>query len=606
MGVAVFALLDGCELVRALDAGIRRLLQQQEHLDKINVFPVADGDTGTNLAITMSSVLAALKHGPADHAGQVLTRVADAALEGARGNSGSILAQFFLGVGDRAGHLRELTPQDFAEAVQGGATYARDALAEPREGTILTVLQDFASEVRVLANAGLGDFRALTRRGLERAHRSLDGTKQQLESLKKADVVDAGAAGFVVLLEGMTEYLETGELDESSPLPVAMHVEEEQAAGIEESLAHRWCTECMVTGESIDRRHLRERLAAIGSSLVVAGTGRKTRVHVHVSEPAEVFRIAAEFGTVHGEKADDMQRQQEAAHHVRRRHVAIVTDSAADIPEEELERLDIHLVPARVHFGEHSYLDKVGLTPEQFFELLATSPHPPKTSQPPPGDFRRMYEFLTSHYDAVVSVALTGRASGTRQAAEAAVLRVAAKERVTIVDTKNASLGQGLLAMYAAECADAGMTMPQVVAALQSMIPRTRTFACLETLDYAVRGGRLPPMVKTLADWLRLSPIVASLPDGRIGVGGALLGRSGLRAKFARFVRRRIDPSKRYRLLVGHANARDEAERLLAEVTDGLTNVEKTGVLPLGSALSVHGGPGTLAVGLQDYEPPRA
>jgi DegV family protein with EDD domain len=329
-------------------------------------------------------------------------------------------------------------------------------------------------------------------------------------------------------------------------------------------------------------------------------------VHVHAAEPAEVFRIAAEFGTVHGETADDMQRQQEAAHHVGRRHVAIVTDSAADVPEDDLERLDIHLVPARVHFGEHSYLDKVGLTPEQLFELLATSPHPPKTSQPPPGDFRRMYEFLTSHYDAVVSVALTGRASGTRQAAEAAVLRVAAKERVTIVDTKNASLGQGLLAMYAAECADAGMTMPQVVAGLQSMIPRTRTFACLETLDYAVRGGRLPPVVKTLADWLRLSPIIASLPDGRVGVGGVLLGRSGLRAKFARFVRRRIDPSKRYRLLVGHANARDEAERLLTEITVGLTNVERTGVLPLGSALSVHGGPGTLAVGLQDYEPPRA
>jgi DegV family protein with EDD domain len=605
MSVAVLARLDGRELARALHAGVRQLLLQQEHLDKINVFPVPDGDTGTNLAITMRSVLAVLGAGGANHAGQLLTRVADAALDGARGNSGSILAQFFLGLGDRAGHLAELSPRDFADAVQGGATYARDALAEPREGTILTVLQDFATEVRAHANADLDDFRELLRRGLVRARRSLDGTKQQLDSLRKADVVDAGAAGFVVLLEGFAAYLETGELDESAPLPAAEHEGEEHAAGSEEALAHRWCTECMVTGENVDRRHLREQLAAIGSSLVVAGTNRKTRVHVHVGDPAEVFRIAGEYGDVSGQKADDMQRQQEAAHHAARRRVAVVADSASDIPEDELERLDIHLVPVRVNFGEHSYLDKVGLSPEQFFELLASSPHPPKTSQPPPGDFRRLYEFLASHYESVVSVNLTGRASGTRQAAEAAAARVAAKERVTVIDSRNASLGQGLVAMYAAECADAGMDMAQVKAAVESVLPRTWTWACLQTLDYAVRGGRVPPSAKRVADWLRLSPLIANMPDGRVGIGGVLLGRRGLRSKFARFVRRRIDPAKRYRLLVGHANVPDEGQRLLEEITAGLPNVERAWLLPLGAALSVHGGPGMLAIGLQEYEPPR-
>jgi DegV family protein with EDD domain len=259
-----------------------------------------------------------------------------------------------------------------------------------------------------------------------------------------------------------------------------------------------------------------------------------------------------------------------------------------------------------VNFGEHSYLDKVGLTPEQFFELLATSPVPPKTSQPPPGDFRRLFEFLASHYESVVSVNLTGRASGTRQAAEAAAARIAAKDRVTVVDTGNASLGQGLIAMYAAECADAGMDMPQVVAAVRAIAPHTFTFACLETLEYGVRGGRLPAFAKTVADWLRLSPVVASLPDGRVSVGGVLLGRRGLRAKFARFVRRRIHANRRYRIMVGHANAAEQGAKLLAEIVDGLPNVDRTWLLPLGSALSAHGGPGMLAVGIQEYETPRA
>ena len=129
----------------------------------------------------------------------------------------------------------------------------------------------------------------------------------------------------------------------------------------DEDLDYRYCTECVVTGERVDRRHLREQLSTLGGSLVVAGLQHKARVHIHVNDPAEVFRVAARVRRSVGEKADDMQRQQHSAHSQDRR-VAIVTDSAADIPDDELDRLDIHMVPVRVHFGERSYLDKVGIT----------------------------------------------------------------------------------------------------------------------------------------------------------------------------------------------------------------------------------------------------
>ena len=108
--------LDGLRLNRALRAGILRLLSRQEHLNKINVFPVPDGDTGTNLAITMGAVLGVLQRTPDAHAGNTLTRVADAALDGARGNSGAILAQFLLGLGDKLGHLARLTPAIWPKA----------------------------------------------------------------------------------------------------------------------------------------------------------------------------------------------------------------------------------------------------------------------------------------------------------------------------------------------------------------------------------------------------------------------------------------------------------------------------------------------------------
>jgi uncharacterized protein len=591
--------LDGTRLALALRAGIHRLLSREEVINKINVFPVPDGDTGTNLALTLHAVLLTLRSRPDAHAGQLMNRVADAALDGARGNSGAILAQFLLGIGDRVGHLQALTTDDFAEAVLGGATYARDAVAEPREGTILTVLSDFAQEVRAVVSAeGARDFTRVFSRGLERSRRSLEATRDQLESLRKANVVDAGAMGFVELLTGMSAYMETGEVIEDDA--VLLIREDEASAGEALDLSHRYCTECVVSGEQVDRRHLREQLAAIGSSLVVAGTQRKVKLHVHVNDPAEVFRIAAAFGTVSGEKADDMQRQQGAAHHGARRRVAVVVDSAADLPDEALEALDIHMVPVRIHFGAHSYLDKVTLTPEAFFELLESSPEPPKTSQPPPGDFRRAFEFLGSHYEGVVYVGLTSRVSGTFQCGEAAAGRSRTHGRIVGVDTGNASLGQGLVALRAAECAAASGSTEEVVQVARAAAQRTRTFACLSTLDYAVRGGRVPAWARSLAHWLHIMPLLATYPDGRISIGGVLFGRRNLTAKFARFVRRRMANGSRWRLAVGHANAAAEAARLRDAIVAGRDDIQTEFVIPIGTALGVHGGPGCLVVSVQE------
>jgi DegV family protein with EDD domain len=594
--------LDGARLALALRAGILRLLSREEVINKINVFPVPDGDTGTNLALTLHAVLTSLRGQPDDHAGQLLVRAADAALDGARGNSGAILAQFLLGVGDRAGHLEALDAEQFAAAVADGASYARDAMTEPREGTILTVLADFAHEVREqVMTHGVRDFRRLFGLALQRARRSLEATTGQLEALRKANVVDAGALGFVEMIAGMTDYLDTGEVAADDAVVRVLH-EEHSAAGEEQDLTHRYCTECIVSGEQIDRRHLREQLSAIGSSLVVAGTVKKAKVHVHVNDPAEVFRIAAKFGTVSGEKADDMERQQDAAHHGARRKVAVVVDSAADLPDEALERLDIHMVPVRIHFGPHSYLDKVSLTSEQFFHELATNPEHPKTSQPPPGDFRRAFEFLGSHYDAVVYVGLTSRASGTFQSAVSAAERSRSHGKVVCIDSMNASLGQGLVAMAAAAVAAAGGTVEEVSRCVEAARSKTLTFASLTTLEYAVRGGRVPAWAKRLADLLHIMPLLAVFPDGRVSIGGVLLGRGDLTAKFARFVRKRIAREGRWRLAVGHANAPAEAERLRRLVREGLDNVDEGFVIPIGTALGVHGGPGCLVVAVQDED----
>lgn len=589
--------LNGARLSRLLRAGIQRLLADQEHLNRINVFPVADGDTGTNMALTMHAVLASLHRDPNDHAGSTLTRAADAALDGARGNSGAILAQFLLGMGDSASAHAALSTVQFANAVTAGAAYARDSLCEPREGTVLTVISDFATETTRLASGGLQDFLGLFSQALARARKSLQHTTEQLEALRAARVVDAGAKGFIDLLEGMTDHLHRN-VDAEPSETSAVSVASSEAAGETQDLSHRFCTECTISGANIDRRKLREQLAALGSSLVLAGTPRKSKVHIHVNDPSEVFRIAGRFGSVTGQKADDMQRQQYAVH-VRGRKVAIVTDSVADIPEDMLDELGIHTVPLRIHFGEQSYLDKSGMSSEEFLAELTRNNTHPKTSQPPSGDFRRQFEYLATHYNGVISINVTSKVSGTFNAARAAAERTKIRDSIAVVDSGNASVGQGLIAMYAAELAARDHDVTQIATALRKMIPLTRTYAMVGSLDYAVRGGRVKPAVKSLAQFLRLTPILTTHDDGRIAPGGTLFGRSGLQDKFVRFITSRMDPQQNYRVGIGQAGAPAKAIELLERLRLAQPNIRSSFIMPVGSTLSVHGGPGTLVVGVQ-------
>jgi len=596
------AYLDGRRLSRGLLAGIARVAADAEHLNRINVFPVPDGDTGTNLAVMLGGVRAVLLRQRERHAGRLLEIVADAALDGARGNSGAILAQFFHGVCDASQDHRLLTTADFVGAVQRGSDYAQDALTEPREGTILTVIREFGAELAAELAQGGQDFAALLEGGLRRAQQSLAATTAQLEALRRAGVVDAGAQGFVDLLLGISDFMRHGSL-RAGP-DAGDHAALEQAAAelhheaVADGAGHRWCTECLVSAPALDRRRVREALTGLGSSLVIAGGKQRMRVHIHADDPEAVFRVAAGFGDVADRKADDMLAQQASAR-AGARTVAIVTDSAADLPEDVLSLRDIHMVPARIHFGARSYLDKVSLDAREFYRLMAESDVHPTTSQPPPGDFRRLYQILGSHHPGIISIHITGRASGTFQAAASAAQRAATRVPVLAIDSRNASIGQGLIVLRAAELAAAGQDIDQIALALDEVIAGTRTWALLGSLDHAVRGGRVAPSRRLLARLLRLEPILATFPDGRLAMGGFLLGRHDRVRRFARWLARRIGGTAGLRLAVAHANAPEDAARLLAELRAQLPGLANVLVTEVGTALGVHGGPGTLVVALQ-------
>ncbi|MDH4004306.1 MAG: DegV family EDD domain-containing protein [Gammaproteobacteria bacterium] len=596
--------LSGDSFASALISGIHRVVDSQELLNQINVFPVPDGDTGTNLSLSLGAALPVLQQSDEKHLGTLLAAVADALLDGARGNSGAIMAQFFQGMSDSAGELSRFTPYTFAKAVTMGNDYAHDAMSNPREGTILSVIDAFAGSISDQRENGVDDsFAALVRHALEHAKVALAETPNQLEVLRKAGVVDAGAKGFVELVDGMSEYLSTGTIVAEPDLSLLSIEAPMVTAGSSVESGYRFCTECIVTGADINRRKLREALAELGDSLVLAGTKRKARIHIHVDEPERVFDVARRYGDVRAEKADDMRRQQSSSHDANRRF-AVITDSAADIPDEDMERLDIHMVPCRIQFGDRGYLDKVSITADEFFEELRTNPNHPTTSQPAPGDFRRQFQFLASHFADVLSINLTGMASGTLEAARSAAERVNAHGRVHVINSLNASLGQGLLAVAAAEHAKAGLSVEDAIAAVERLIPETRTYGLLKDLRFAVRGGRVPRWVKTIADLLRATAIIRTVPDGRVASGTFLFGRRNRIQRFARYVARRTPAADSLDVAIGHAVCPEDAAELELELRHRFDNIHRTTITDIGAALGVHGGPGTLIVATQPYSRP--
>lgn len=591
--------VTAASLRRALIAGARRVIAAREELNRINVFPVPDGDTGSNLASTLGSVLQGALSRRSRHIGELLVRIGNDAIDGARGNSGAIMAQFLVGLAEQARNAPVLDAEALAAAVRRGADSARSALAQPVEGTILSVISAFADALDEAARLPAGDPRNGFASALLRARRALADTPKQMAVLQRAGVVDAGAQGFVDWLEGIAEYVEGG------PRALRLRGGAPQAANDAEPPAHvhedvdpacRWCTECLVTGEGIDRDALRVALLARGiESLVVAGSASRVRVHGHVDSPQRLFDACAAFGHVDAMKADDMLLQQRSAESPGK--IAVVTDSAADLPADIADRYGIHIVPVRVSLDGRDYLDRLGLTAAEFYRRMAASRTLPQTSQPPAGDFRRMFEHVLSYQPAGVYVGVSRPLSGTLQSGETAARGQA--RAMHCVDSGLVSAGQALQAWRAGELADAGADAATIQAELQRLRPQTKLWAMARDISHAVRGGRIPRWAGPVVRWSGLTPVAAMRPEGTLKVAGGLFVRKRAPEAFAAYVARRVDADVRgWRLIVGHADALADGERLLAALGERLP-IDEAHLVEVGPAVGAHAGPGTLVVGLQ-------
>ena len=583
--------IDGIRLYRSLLAGLRRVVSRQEYLNKINVFPVPDGDTGTNMAYTLTSIEERIQNNAYSDIKKMSMAIADSALDGARGNSGAILAQFFVGFADGIKDVKKINTDEFSQAISHAKNYSYDALTKPREGTILSVIRSWSESLEISSKKS-NDFLTILSSGLINAQKALEKTPQQLEVLAKAGVLDAGAQGFVDMLSGIQEFVELGSITETD-LTIIESFEKEVITTTNEK--YQYCTECIILGENIPRRLLKERLMDLGDSIVLAGTKIKAKVHIHSDEPHKVFTLCKEYGSIQGEKTDDMIKQQVDAHSSHS-SIAIIVDSGCDLPEEIIDNMNIHVIPVRLNFGNTHYVDKVSLTSDEFWKELKTNPNHPQTSQPSPGDFRRQYQFLSSHYESAISIHLPEALSGTYQSAITAAKSLSTFS-VNILDSFSGTIGTGLIAMRTAEAIAKGKNTNEVKIIAKQAIENTQLYVGLDNLDNIVKGGRISPTVQKIANFFKINPYLAFKKDGLKPVGISF-GNNDKANKFRKFVENKIPKNKKVRIGISHAQMNIFVENWIKSLINrfGENNVITTDI---GPALGVHTGPKVLCFAIQ-------
>ncbi len=314
-------MFSGDILRNAIISGANYIYNERQRIDELNVFPVPDGDTGTNMSMSIGNAARELSKQAGKTAGEIAATAASALLRGARGNSGVITSLLFRGIAKGLKDCEQVTSENLALALSYGVEAAYKAVMKPTEGTILTVARIAAEEAKKAADNGadaLDTFKA----ALAGAKVALDDTPNLLPTLKKAGVVDAGGRGLVVIFEGMLSVFENGKVIEidNTIIDNGEGESERNAAGeFETEITFTYCTEFIVSRKEDktdnDATELRAYLETIGDCVVVVDDPEIIKVHVHTDHPGNALEKAITFGQLINLKIENMRDQHERAKH---------------------------------------------------------------------------------------------------------------------------------------------------------------------------------------------------------------------------------------------------------------------------------------------------
>lgn len=569
---------QGYDVYHAFLAGAKRLILIKSHLNKINVFPVPDGDTGSNMAYLMQTIINEAK--PNDNLSITLDSIAGAAMNGSRGNSGIIFSEYFNGLAEKLKGKAQAKVSEFSDAIAHAIKKAYQAIMNPVEGTILTVLR------KAFDHKDHTNFQSFFHTSYEQAKLALADTPNELAILKQSGVVDAGAEGFTAFLEGINHYLEFG--DDTFKQTQEVQIEETFLDIHDMEVSERYCTEALISDVKVSPQEMKSIFEKDGSSFIVSGNQEKMRIHIHTNKPDEFFLKLRSYGSVLQQKVDDMSRQKQAVsiHHPK---IAIVTDSIADIPLEMRDHYQIHMIPVYLMVDGISYLDQITISTQTFYQMIDEASSF-SSSQPDKGSIERSLDFLSEHYEKILVITVSSKLSGTYNQM---IQYAQSHPQVHVFDSLQNSGAQGLVVLEASRLAQEGYEMDEMISRLHDYTRRTKIYVSVKTLKYMVKQGRISKVTGLAAKIMNLKPVIALDESG----AGIIKKKAFSLSGNVRQIMKLVQSGQIEKYAMVHAKAPKRCDRLAKKI-EALSGMKPDYTTEIGPVVAMNAGLGAVAVAL--------
>ncbi len=551
-------MLNSHQIYHGIMTGAEKIIENSDLLNESNGFPVPDRDTGNNLSYLMEYIGRQAKK--SNNINEMMGSVSNAAIIGARGNSGAIFSQFFTGFENQSPRGESMDSETLVSCFKSGYEYAYHAIKNPVEGTILTAMRSFADSFELLLKR-----EADLRQAIDGAFKTLvdtvKETKYTLKAQSKLHAEDAGAIAFLYFIEGFLEIIMSDRIitDKSyADLGRNLEVSVDFEHSFDTDLAYRFCTEVLVKKKnSFNRTELEGFIEPLGDSLVVSENKELLRIHVHTDEPKEVVKKMSSYGSILEAKADDMEMQ----YSLSRKHpdeIALVIDTIADLPDEEFPDF-VYQLPMTLMADKVSYQDKRTVYPELLDKKRISS------SQLNREQVRTFLEPIIKRHKHVVILTVSSKMSGLYERYEEVIH--SDPDKVTLIDTKLNSVAQGLVAHRAIELMSQTKDLKVIKEEIESAISRTKIYVSILNLDGMVNSGRLSERIGWILKKSGFLPLITINKEGEGTVEGLAFNRKQNEKLFYKKAASIKDKIESYALVHAYAPERvHEAAEKLTEI----------------------------------------
>lgn len=569
----------------------KKIVLNQEEINRINVFPVADKDTGYNLAATLLGVEGTIYRKNYPDLRELVKDIKEAAMMNARGNAGMIFTGYFIEVLDRIKHLRSIDSLHLAIAMKKGIKAAENSIAEPVEGTILDTIKAAGNAsynaAKIKKEKNIIKVLTEARKASETALRE---TKEKLAVLKENDVVDAGALGFLKIIEAWIESLKGIEIKAGPESGIVVQPQ------TEEKMEYKYeVISVFKKSGKIDLNRMKKELSLMGDSLDIIKLDDKIKFHIHTNQPEAIrqkFRIfsEAEF------KVEELLCSF-PPFSASRLPLGLVSDEVADLPEEILNKYQIEEVPLTARFSDGEIVRSRQEIYFKMREALKKRNPLPTTSAPTFKDFFSTYQKSLEKFEKILVITVSSKFSGTYSSARIArsIFKKPTKLNIYVFDCDTAEAAEGLITVKAAELISRGKLTEEVVEYLKDFCPKVTLIACIDDFRYAIYGGRLklPKILIVPLYFIQKMGIriLFGIKNGKVRFFGVTLGKNVAKILSGEINKQR--KGRKIRVAIAHADNRIAADNLKLNLEKN-PDIEVLFVSSVSPVVGTHTGPGAV------------